>query len=73
MSVVPDTKCLALVDGYLRVGSMGTLGKDTVNKDVSETGDRLALLQLLGSTRQRHWEAVEQAWFIRETRSTDSL
>ncbi len=55
-----------LVDGYLRVGSLGTLGRDTVIADVSETDERRALLQVLGTTGQRQWKTVEQAWIIRE-------
>ena len=66
VQVVPDHERLVLVDGYLRVGSLGILGKDTVIADVSETDECRALLQLLGTSRQRQWEAVEQAWIIRE-------
>lgn len=55
-----------LVDGYLRVGSLRILGRDTVIADVSATDECRALLQLLSTTGQRQWEAVEQAWIIRE-------
>jgi len=64
--VVGDNENLVLVDGYLRVGSLGTLGKDTVVADVSATDEFQTLLRVLGTTQQRHWEAVEQAWIIRE-------
>jgi ParB family transcriptional regulator, chromosome partitioning protein len=64
--VVADKERLVLVDGYLRVGSLGTLGRDTVIADVSEIDECQALLQLLGTTQQRQWEAIEQAWIIRE-------
>lgn len=64
--VVGEHERLVLVDGYLRVGSLRTLGRDTVIADVSELDERRALLQVLGSTQQRQWKAVEQAWIIRE-------
>ncbi len=64
--VVADNERLVLVDGYLRVRSPGNLGKDAVIADLSETDGCQALLQLLGTTQQRQWEAVEQAWIIRE-------
>lgn len=64
--VIAERKCPVLIDGYLRVGSLGTLGRDTVIADVSETDECEALLRLLSTTRQRQWEAVEQAWIIRE-------
>lgn len=64
--VVPANGRPVLVDGYLRVGSLGILGKDTVIADFSETDECRALLQILGTTQQRQWEAVEQAWIIRE-------
>jgi ParB family chromosome partitioning protein len=66
VQVVLDHERLVLVDGYLRVGSLGTLGRDTVVANVSETDECRALFQLLGTTQQRQWEAVEQAWIIRE-------
>jgi hypothetical protein len=64
--VVVRDGLLVLVDGYLRVGSLSTLGKDTVWADLSETDECQALMRLLGTTQQRQWEAVEQAWIIRE-------
>ena len=64
--VVAEHERPVLVDGYLRVGSLGTLGRDTVIADISEIDECRALLQVLGSTRQRQWKAVEQAWIIRE-------
>jgi hypothetical protein len=64
--VIAESKSLVLIDGYLRVGSLGILGRDTVIGDVSETDECEALLRLLSTTRQRQWEAVEQAWIIRE-------
>ncbi|MFC1834336.1 ParB/RepB/Spo0J family partition protein [Thermodesulfobacteriota bacterium] len=64
--LVPDNERLVLVDGYLRVGSLGTLGRDTVIANISETDECRTLFQLLGTTQQRQWEAVEQAWIIRE-------
>lgn len=66
VQVIADNQRLVLVDGYLRVGSLGTLGRDTVIADVRATDECQALLQLLGTTQQRQWEAVEQAWIIRE-------
>lgn len=66
VQVIGESKCLVLIDGYLRVGSLRILGRDTVIADVSETDECRALLRLLSTSRQRHWEAVEQAWIIRE-------
>jgi ParB family chromosome partitioning protein len=66
--IVAEHERPVLVDGYLRVGSLVTLGRDTVMAHVSEIDECRALLQVLGSTRQRQWKAVEQAWIIREIR-----
>jgi ParB family transcriptional regulator, chromosome partitioning protein len=55
-----------LIDGYLRVEALKLMGKDTLKASVWESDEREALLQLLGRTQERQWEALEQAWIIRE-------
>ena len=35
VQVIAESTCLVLIDGYLRVGSLGILGRDTVIADVS--------------------------------------
>jgi ParB-like chromosome segregation protein Spo0J len=64
--VIAEGERLVLMDGYLRVGSLKALGRDTVIGSISEIDECRALLQILGATQQRQWEAVEQAWIIRE-------
>lgn len=64
--IVAEDARPVLVDGYLRVGSLVRLSRDTVIAQVSEIDECRALLQVLGSTQQRQWKAVEQAWIIRE-------
>jgi ParB family transcriptional regulator, chromosome partitioning protein len=66
--VIVRNGCLILIDGFLRVASLKALGRDTVIAVIREVDESLALLQLLGTSGQRQWEAVEQAWIIREIR-----
>lgn len=55
-----------LMDGYLRVDALKGLGRDTVRAHAGDSDEQQALLQLLGRTQERQWEAIEQAWIIRE-------
>lgn len=57
---------LVLIDGYLRVEAVKLMGRDTLRASVWESDEREALLALLGRTQERQWEALEQAWVIRE-------
>jgi hypothetical protein len=55
-----------LIDGYVRVGAIKRLGRDTITADIHEIPEQGALFRLLGESGQRQWEAVEQAWIIRD-------
>ena len=61
---VPERDHLVLIDGYVRVGAIKRLGRDTIMADIHEIPEQGALFRLLGETGQRQWEAVEQAWII---------
>ena len=63
---VPEKEHLVLIDGYVRVGAIKRLGRDTVMADIHEIPEQGALFRLLGESGQRQWEAVEQAWIIRD-------
>lgn len=57
---------LVLIDGYVRAAAVKRLGRDTIIADVHEIPEQGALFRLLGESGQRQWEAVEQAWIIRD-------
>lgn len=64
VTVVPaekETKRWILIDGHLRVGALRTLGADTVQAEVWSCDISTALILLMTTTQQRHWEAIEQA------------
>jgi len=63
---VPEQGRLVLIDGYVRVGAIKRLGRDTITADIHEIPEQGALFRLLGESGQRQWEAVEQAWIIRD-------
>jgi ParB family chromosome partitioning protein len=63
---IPEKGRLVLIDGYVRVGAIKRLGRDTIMAGVHEIPEIGALFGLLGETGQRQWEAVEQAWIIRD-------
>jgi len=63
---VPEQGRLVLIDGYVRVGAIKRLGRDTITVDIHEIPEQGALFRLLGESGQRQWEAVEQAWIIRD-------
>jgi len=64
--VVGEENLLVLIDGYLRVQALRHLGKDVVAMEVCQEGELAALFQLVSRCGERHWEAVEQAWIIRD-------
>lgn len=64
--VVVEDRLFVLIDGYLRVLSLKRLGRDTVMAEVCEHGELKALFRLLGKAGERQWEAVEQAWIMRD-------
>jgi ParB/RepB/Spo0J family partition protein len=63
---IPEEGHLVLIDGYVRVGAIKRLGRDTIMADIHEIPEIGALFRLLGESGQRQWEAVEQAWIIRD-------
>jgi ParB family chromosome partitioning protein len=63
---IPEQSHFVLIDGYVRVGAIKRLGRDTIIADVHEIPEQGALFHLLGESGQRQWEAVEQAWIIRD-------
>jgi ParB family transcriptional regulator, chromosome partitioning protein len=63
---IPEEQLLVLIDGYLRKDVLLRLGRDTILVDIQEISETQALLELLGRTGERQWEAVEQAWIIRD-------
>lgn len=64
--VVIEESLLILIDGYLRVGALNLLGRQTVIAEIFREGELAALLQLLCRCGERQWEAIEQAWIIRD-------
>jgi ParB/RepB/Spo0J family partition protein len=63
---IPQQGRFVLIDGYVRVGAIKRLGRDTIMADIHEIPEQCALFRLLGESGQRQWEAVEQAWIIRD-------
>jgi ParB-like chromosome segregation protein Spo0J len=63
---IPEKEHLVLIDGYVREAAIRRLGRDTINASVHAIPEIGALFRLLGESGQRQWEAVEQAWIIRE-------
>jgi ParB/RepB/Spo0J family partition protein len=63
---IPEKGRLVLIDGYVRQRAIRRLGRDTIKASVHEIPEIGALFRLLGETGQRQWEAVEQAWIIRD-------
>jgi len=63
---IPEEGHLVLIDGYVRVGAIKRLGRDTIMADIHEIPEIGALFRLLGESGQRQWEAVEQAWIIHD-------
>jgi ParB family chromosome partitioning protein len=63
---IPEQGRFVLIDGYVRVGAIKRLGRDTIIAEVHEIPEQGALFHLLGESGQRQWEAVEQAWIIRD-------
>jgi len=66
--VVVEDRLFVLIDGYLRVLSLTRLGRDTVMAEVCQDTELKALFRLLSRTGERQWEAIEQAWIVRDIR-----
>jgi ParB-like chromosome segregation protein Spo0J len=66
--VVEEESIWVLIDGYLRVQALTHLGRDVVAIDICPDGEMTALFQLLSRCGERQWQAVEQAWIIRDVK-----
>lgn len=64
--IIPQDEFLVLIHGFVRLAAMRKLGRDTILADIQEFPETQALFRLLSDTEQRQWEAVEQAWIIRD-------
>ena len=57
---------LVLIDGYRRVAALKRNGMDTAMAEVWSCTEQQALLRLLAKSRERKWEAFEEAGLLRE-------
>jgi ParB family transcriptional regulator, chromosome partitioning protein len=64
--IVPEDERLVLIHGFVRLAAIRKLGRDTIQADIQGISEVQALYHLLADTEQRQWEAVEQAWIIRD-------
>ena len=64
--IIPEDERLVLIHGFVRLAAIRKLGRDTIRADIREISEVQALYHLLADTEQRQWEAVEQAWIIRD-------
>ena len=64
--IVPEAERLVLIHGFVRLAAIRKLGRDTIRADIQEISEVQALYHLLADTQERQWEAIEQAWIIRD-------
>jgi ParB/RepB/Spo0J family partition protein len=64
--IIPEDERLVLIHGFVRLAAMKKLGRATIRADIQEISEAQALYHLLADTQERQWEAVEQAWIIRD-------
>jgi len=64
--IIPEDERLVLIHGFVRLASIRKLGRDTIRGDIQEISEVQALYHLLADTQERQWEALEQAWIIRD-------
>jgi ParB/RepB/Spo0J family partition protein len=64
--IVPEAERLVLIHGFVRLAAIRKLGRDTIRADIQEISEVQALYHLLADTHERQWEAIEQAWIIRD-------
>ena len=62
-----------LVDGYLRVAALKRCGKDTVMAEIWRCKEAEALVQVFMRTQDRQWDALEQAYMIKELQERHQL
>lgn len=64
--IIPEDERLVLIHGFVRLAAIRKLGRDTIRGDIQEISEVQALCHLLADTQERQWEALEQAWIIRD-------
>lgn len=64
--IIPEGDLLVLIHGFVRLAALRKLGHDTIRAVIREITEVQALYHLLADTEQRQWEAIEQAWIIRD-------
>jgi ParB family transcriptional regulator, chromosome partitioning protein len=66
--VVPDPQQPGwiLIDGYLRVGALKQCKNEIVKAEIWESDSQYGLLCLLKGLQQRPWEAIEEAYLMKE-------
>lgn len=62
-----------LIDGYLRVRALSHCGKDTVLAEIWPCKEWEAILRVLIRSRERKWQALEQALMIRDLKERHNL
>jgi hypothetical protein len=60
------TATLVLLDGYLRVKALTSLGHDTVRAEIWDIPEEEALGELLARCKSRPWDAMEEAGLLWE-------
>jgi len=64
--IIPEDERLVLIHGFVRLAAIRKLGRDAIRGDIQEISEVQALYHLLADTQERQWEALEQAWIIRD-------
>ena len=64
---------MSLIDGYLRVAALKQCGRDTVMAEIWFCNEAEALVQVLMKTQERQWDALEQAYMIKELQERHHL
>lgn len=73
ITVKEDNFSFILIDGYLRIASLKRCGKDTVMAEIWCCEEAEALIQVFMRTQERRWEALEQAYMIKELQERHKL
>jgi len=63
---VTVTKTFVLLDGYLRVKAVKSLGRDTVMAEVWNCPEEEALVEVLARSHSRKWDVLEEAALVKE-------
>jgi ParB-like chromosome segregation protein Spo0J len=73
ITVKEDDLPFVLMDGYLRIAALKRCGKDTVMAEIWRCKEAEALVQVFMRTQERRWEALEQAYMIKELQERHQL